>query len=157
IREGRRDAEARVEELEHERDRHKQAGAHLGARVADRPTGQDVEALQQFVEEFGELTQRHDTIISDHADTSASGEADEEMARLRQRARDAEERVGELETQQDATDASASPDGNLRGEVIPIGNRDLVDLLRHEAIQTAIDHVAENGSVSKKHYSKVLG
>src|SRR5699024_9514447 len=51
IREGRRDAEARVEELEHERDRHKQAGAHLGARVADRPTGQDVEALQQFVEE----------------------------------------------------------------------------------------------------------
>lgn len=84
IREGRRDAEARVEELETTHDRQQRAAKHLTARSADRPTSEDIAALRQFAAEFGELTDRHADVVGEYADVGAAGSSDERLARLRE-------------------------------------------------------------------------
>jgi hypothetical protein len=163
IREDRRDAKARVEELETAHDRQQRAAEHLAARLADRPTSEDVEALRQFAAEFGELTDRHADVVGDYAGVSA-GENDDTLARLRERARTAEERAEELEAEREA----ARSDGE-EGEVTAgsaggtdtlgaasLADADLTTLLRHEAIQTAIQTAAERGSPAEQHYGRVL-
>ena len=162
IREDRRDAKARVEELETAHARQQRAAEQLAARLADRPTSEDVEALRQFAAEFGELTDRHADVVGDYAGVSAD-ESDGTLARLRERARTAEERVEELETDLEGA-RSDGEEGetteNVSGSdtlgAASLADADLTTLLRHEAIQTAIQTAAERGSPAEQHYGRVL-
>ena len=170
IREGRRDAEARVEELETAHERQQRAAEHLSERLADRPTSEDVAALRQFAAEFGELTDRHVDVVGEYAAVSAAGASDERIARLRERARTAEERVEELEAERDATwSANGHSEGSTTTEgatgtgtgtgtlgAASLADADLTTLLRHEAIQTAIRTAAERGTAAERHYGRVL-
>jgi hypothetical protein len=161
IREDRRDAKARVEELETAHARQQRAAEQLAARLADRPTSEDIEALRQFASEFGELTDRHADVVGDYA--GVTGDGDDTLARLRERARMAEERVEELESERDgvqdgeegeATAGSAGGADTLGAA--SFADEDLTTLLRHEAIQTAIRTAAERGSPAEQHYGRVL-
>lgn len=162
IREDRRDAKARVEELETAHARQQRAAEQLAARLADRPTSEDVEALRQFAAEFGELTDRHADVVGDYAGVSA-GESDDTLARLRERARTAEERVEALESERDGVQDGeegettiGSTDGADTLGAASLADADLTTLLRHEAIQTAIQTAAERGSPAEQHYGRVL-
>jgi biotin operon repressor/uncharacterized coiled-coil protein SlyX len=169
IREDRRDAEARVEELETALARQQCAAEHLAERLADRPTSEDTAALRRFAAEFGELTDRHADVVGDYADVSAAGASDERLARLRERARTAEERAEKLEAE---LDTARSTDGEMSGDettrtstgtgigtlgAASLADADLTTLLQHEAIQTAIRTAAERGSAAEQHYGRVLG
>src|SRR5699024_8717024 len=115
-------------------------------------SAEDVEALRQFAAEFGELTDRHADVVSDYAGVSAGEVNNDTLTRLRERARIAEQRVEELEAERDAarsadsekgeaTAASAGKAGTLGAA--SLANADLTTLLRHEAIQTAIQTAAK--------------
>ncbi|HET7323126.1 MAG TPA: DUF87 domain-containing protein [Halococcus sp.] len=165
IREGRSEAEARVEELETVHSREQRAAEHLAARLADRPTSEDIAALRQFVAEFGELTDRHADVVGDFAAVSAEDASDERLARLRERARTAEERVEALEAERDAAQSTndepnaedATSTGTETLGAASLADADLTTLLRHEAIQTAIRMAAEGGTAAEQHYDRVLG
>jgi uncharacterized coiled-coil protein SlyX/DNA-binding transcriptional ArsR family regulator len=168
IREDRRDAEARVEALETTLARQQRAAEHLAERLADRPTSEDIAALRQFAAEFGELTDRHADVVGEYAKVSAGAASDDQFARLRERARTAEERVEELEAERDAagsangesegitstTDATKTGTGTL--EAASLADADLTTLLQHEAIQTAIQTAADRGTAAEQHYGRVL-
>lgn len=164
IREGRAEAEARVEELEAAHTRQQRAAEHLAARLDDRPTSEDIAALQEFAAEFGELIGRHADVVGDFAGVSAEDASDERLARLRERARTAEERAEALEAERDAAQSASGEsagDENATGTgrlgAASLADADLTTLLRHEAIQKAIRMAAEGGSAAEHHYGRVLG
>lgn len=171
IREGRAEAETRVEELETAHTREQRAAEHLAARLADRPTSEDIAALRQFAAEYGELTDRHADVVGEYAAVSAAGASDERLAQLRERARTAESRVEELEAGRDAARSTDGQSESVTGTesatetttgtgtlgAASLADADLTTLLQHEAIQTAIRTAADRGTAAEQHYKRVLG
>jgi hypothetical protein len=145
VRDRAREAEQRIDDLTAERDRHRKAAEHLAALFEEQVTPEGYEDVRAFVEEFGELVERHGSVL--HLD------ADEETARLRERAREAEARVETLERQL----ADAEPAvGDDAGSGTGLLDADLTALLQHEAIQTAIDTAIERGTRADEHYRTAL-
>jgi archaellum component FlaC len=143
IREGRAEAEARVEELEIAHTREQRAAEHLTERLADRPTSEDIEALRQFAAEFGELTDRHADVVGDFADVSAAGSSDERLTRLRERAQTAEEQVEELEGEVE----------RLRSEATVVDEQfsDKMEFVRTDAVREQIETAAEKAKTNAEH------
>lgn len=152
IREERQAAESRASQLADERARYERAAAHLATRLRERPVSEEVEDLRQFVDEFGELTDRHRDVIGTFAVSSPAASDDADVKRLRERARKAEARADDLEAALDETSQEAGGQ-----PAIPVGNRETTELLKHDAIQKAISAAAGKGSIGTEHYSSVLG
>lgn len=76
-----------------------------------------------------------------------------EVMEVRDRAREAEQRVETLERQLADAEAAAGGDGGTGTGLL---DDDLTRLLQHEAIQTAIDTAIERGTRADEHYRAAL-
>lgn len=155
IRQDRREAEKEAEALQDATEHHRLAAEHLSTSLKNRPLTEEMESLRQFVAEFGELTTRHDDIVSEYADVSMTGDTDSRVNRLRERATAAEEQVEELEDKLD-TARSVTGREDSGSSLSSFGDSDVMDLLNHESIRMAIDTAAEKGSPAEEHYNAVL-
>ena len=143
IREDRREAVDRAERAESERDRHRRAAELLADLLDERGTPADYEALRSFVDEFAELTARHGEVLPFDADAG-----DEDLARLRNRAREAESRaeslaseVEELEDRLEQVRTDGAVDEAFADELA---------FLEHEAVRDQIEAAAENAGAGSE-------
>jgi hypothetical protein len=151
IRDAREQAQTRADQRQQERDLHRRAAEHLASLLRERPLSNDVAALRAFTAEFEELIERHPDVLTASWDHSSTGPDDD--ARLRERTKQAEARVAELETaladaESVATDSTAT--------AVPLADQELTSLLHHEAIEAAIETAIEHGSPASDHYDSVL-
>jgi len=135
IREDRREAVDRAERAEAERNHYRRAAEHLADLLAERGTPADYEALRSFVDEFAELTARHGEILPFDADAG-----DEDLAWLRNRAREAESQaaslaseVEDLENRLDRAQSTGGVDEDFADELA---------FLEHDAVRDQIEAAA---------------
>jgi DNA repair exonuclease SbcCD ATPase subunit len=143
IREGRAEAEARVEELEAAHAREQHAAEHLAVRLDDRPTSEDIAALREFAAEFGELIDRHADVVGEFAGVNAEDASDERLAQLRERAQTAEEQVDELEGEVERF--------QLEATVVDEQFSEKMEFVWTDAVREQIETAAEQAKTNAEH------